>query len=63
MDHQFSNENKMLYSFIDREGKALGKKYHMRHSSTGIGGMNKVWFMSLGFQRYGYPLTEEMQEN
>ena len=59
MNQQLSDESKLLYNFIDREGKNLGKKYHMRHSSTGIGGMDKVWIMSLGFQRYGYPLTEE----
>jgi hypothetical protein len=58
MDQDLPDDDKMLYGFINREGKRLGVKYHMRQSATGIGGMDKVWLMSLAFDRYGEPLTE-----
>jgi hypothetical protein len=59
MDQGLPEDDKMLYGFINREGKSLGLKYHMRQSAIGIGGMDKVWLMSLAFDRYGEPLTED----
>ena len=59
MDQGLSKDDKMLYDFINHEGKILGIKYHMGQSATGIGGMDKVWLMSLSFNRYGDPLTEK----
>ena len=31
----------------------------MRQSATGLGGMDKVWLMSLSFDRYGDPINEQ----
>jgi len=54
-----SDDDKMLYGFINRTGKILEKKYHLRQSATGIGGMDKVWLMCLSFDRYGEPINEQ----
>ncbi len=54
-----SNDDKMLYSFINRQGRMLANKYHMRQCATGIGGRDKVWMMALSFDKCGDPLTEE----
>jgi hypothetical protein len=59
MDRGLSEDDKMLYGFINRQGSYLGEKYHMWQSATGIGGMDKIWLMALSFERYGDPLTEE----
>lgn len=60
MKDQLSEEDKMFYGFIEREGKTLGKKYNMRLSSVGGGGgIDRIWLMSLSFDRDGAPLTEE----
>ena len=53
------DEDKKLYGFVAREGKQLGKKYHMSQCGIGGGGYPKIWLMSLSFQRFGSPLTEE----
>jgi hypothetical protein len=58
MDQGLPEDDKMLYGFINREGKSLGLKYHMGQSAIGIGGMDKVWLISLAFDRHGEPLTE-----
>ena len=44
-----ADDNKILYGFIKRTGKILEKKYHLRQSATGLGGMDKVWLMSIIF--------------
>jgi hypothetical protein len=54
-----SDEGRMLYGFIAKEGKYIGKKYNMSQASIGGGVNNGIWLMSLDFQRYGSPLTEE----
>lgn len=54
-----SDEGRMLYSFIAREGKRLGKKYHMHLGSVGGGVDHGIWLMSLDFQRKNSVLTEE----
>jgi len=54
-----SDDSKMLYRFIRRTGKILEKKYQIRQSATGIGGMDKVWLMSIDFDRYGDPINEQ----
>lgn len=53
-----SESDQMLYRFLNRQGKILGTKYHMRQCATGLGGMDKLWMMALSFERYGEPLTE-----
>jgi hypothetical protein len=59
MNDDLSEESKILYSFIDREGKKLAAKFGMRHCGTG-GGVNEgIWLMSLSFQRYNSYLSEE----
>jgi hypothetical protein len=59
MDQGLPDEDKMLYQFINRQGKILGKKYHLIQSGNGLGGMDKVWLMSISFDRYGDPLSEK----
>lgn len=54
-----SDEDKMLYHFINHQGKILGNKYRMKQSSNGLGGMDKVWLMSISFDRCGDPLDEK----
>ncbi len=54
-----SDEDKMLYQFINRQGQIIGKKYQMRQSGNGLGGMDKVWLMCISFHRYGDPLSEK----
>lgn len=54
-----SDESKMLYSFITREGKRLGEKYNMSLCSIGGGTDKGIWLMSFDFQRYGSLLTEK----
>lgn len=54
-----SDEGKMLYSFIAREGKRLGTKYHMHLGGVGGGVDHGIWLMSLDFQRKNSVLTEE----
>ena len=63
MNQQLSEKSKMMYGFIEKTGKKLGEKYEM--SPIGIGGgggpkEKKIWLMSITFQRYGDPLTEQM---
>lgn len=52
-------ESKRLYGFVAKEGKRIGKKYHMSQCGVGGGADPKIWLMSLSFQRFGSPLTEE----
>ena len=53
-----SPEAKMLYSFIGREGKKIGKKYHMSQLGVG-GGIDKgINLMCLDFSRKGENLTQ-----
>jgi hypothetical protein len=59
MDQGLSDEDKMLYHFINRQGKILGNKYQMRQSGNGLGGKDKVWLMSISFDRYGSPMNEK----
>lgn len=58
MDQGLSEDDKMLYRFINRQGKRLEQKYQMKQCAVGLGGV-QVWLMALSFQRYGDPLTEE----
>ena len=58
-DSGLDDEDKKLYGFVAREGKQLGKKYHMSQCGIGGGGYPKIWLMSLSFQRFGPPLTKE----
>ena len=53
------DDDKLLYQFINRQGKILGKKYHMEQSGNGLGGMDKVWLMTIAFDRYGTPINEQ----
>ncbi len=53
-----SNDDKMLYSFINRQGQMLANKYHMRQCATGIGGRDKVWLIALSFDKCGDPMAE-----
>jgi uncharacterized protein YqgQ len=60
MDQGLSEQSKMLYGFIARTSKKLGKKYGM--SPCGLGGGARedgIRLMCLRFERYGDPLTEE----
>jgi hypothetical protein len=59
MNHEVSDADKPLYEFINRQGKILEVKYHIKQIGDGIGGMDKVWLLGLDFQRYGAPLTEK----
>lgn len=60
MNDQLSEEDRIFYGFIKREGTILGKKYGMRQSSIGGGGgEDRIWLMSLSFDRNSQPLTEE----
>ena len=60
MNDQLSEEDKIFYGFIVREGKKIGEKYDMHHCSTGGGGgEDRIWLMSLSFQKYGPPVAEE----
>lgn len=59
MEQGLSEDSKMLYGFINREGKKLAIKYHMIQSGIGIGGMDKVWLMQLTFDRHNSLLNEE----
>ena len=61
MNSGLSEEDKMFYGFVNREGKLIGKKYDMLYCGVGGGGAGKggIWLMSLSFHRYGLPLTEE----
>jgi len=52
-------EDKLLYRFINSEGKRLGKKYNMIQCCNGLAGMDKVERIAISFNRYGIPLTEE----
>jgi hypothetical protein len=54
-----SEQSKMLYRFINRQGQILGKKYQMRQSGNGLGAMNKVELMCISFDKYGAPLNEK----
>lgn len=59
VNQELSDEGKMLYGFVTNEGRKIGEKYGMSQVSVG-GGVDKgIWLMSLDFQRYGSPLTEE----
>ena len=58
MHTDLSAEDEILYRFLKEEGQFLEKKYHMRQCATGLGGMDKIWLMSLSFQRFGNPLNE-----
>lgn len=51
--------NDMMYDFILREGKSLGKKHKMSLVATGGGTMGGIGLMNLSFYRYGSPLDEE----
>jgi len=53
-----SDEGKILYDFVAKEGKLLGKKYHMSQCGIGGGVDDGISLMSLDFQRYGSLLTE-----
>lgn len=60
MNQELSDQGKMLYGFVGREGKLLGKKYDMSQVSVGGGAKEDgIWLMSLDFQRYDVPLNEE----
>jgi len=54
-----SDEDKMLYSFINKQGKVLGEKYHMKQCGNGLSGMDKLEHISLCFDQEGDPLTEK----
>jgi hypothetical protein len=58
---QLSEESKIFYRFLQKEGKILGNKYQMSMSSIGGGGGGDqgFWLMDLGFQRENSLLTEE----
>ncbi len=59
MYRDLSDEDKMLYRFINQQGKILGEKYKMHQSGNGLEGWEKVETMSILFQRFGDPLTEK----
>ena len=61
MDDQLSDQGKSFYGFMQKEGKILGTKYGMRLSSVGGGGgKDRIWLMSISFQRRTTtPLTEK----
>lgn len=52
------DEDKMIYKFIDFQGKILGEKYKMKQCGNGLGGMDKIWLISLSFERIS-PSTNE----
>ena len=58
-----SDDSKILYSFIDCTGKLLEKKYQMRQSAKGIGGMDKVWLMALSSKDMVTLLLKRRLEN
>ena len=52
MNNQLSEQGKVFYGFMQKEGKILGTKYGMRLSSVGGGGgEDLIWLMSISFHR------------
>lgn len=59
MDDQLSEEDRVFYGFMQKEGNSLGNKYGMSLSSLGGGGgEDRIWLMSISFDREGPPLSE-----
>lgn len=59
MHSQLSEEDRVFYGFIRKEAEILGKKYGMELCSEGGGGgTDKIWLMSLAFNREDPSLTE-----
>ncbi len=55
-----SEQSKMLYGFIGKTGKKIGKKYGMSLSGNGGGAKaDGIWLMSISFRRYGSPINEK----
>lgn len=55
---QLSEEDQILYRFINRQSKFLEAKYHMKQSGVGLGGI-KLELMIVSFHRHSEPLTEQ----
>ena len=63
MNQELSEKSKVMYGFAAKTGEKLGKKYKMSPAGIGGGGGPKeegIWLISLVFDRYGEPLTENM---
>lgn len=54
-----SDDEKIIYGVINTVGKSLSAKHQMRQIGTGLGGMDKLWLVSLVFEKRDLHMTEQ----
>lgn len=54
-----SDDEKIIYGVINTVGKSLSAKHQMRQIGTGLGGMDKLWLVSLVFEKQDLHMTEQ----
>lgn len=57
---ELPDEDQMLYGFIAKTTAVIGKKYDLSLTGVGGGGDEEgIYLMTVGFGRYGPPLTQQ----